>query len=172
MTNSRMSRRRALGLGVAIAIVALATVVGVVIYRGTLGYWDRLEAAATVIGTPSGMKKLFEVREGSTLCFFSCEDAQLIVAFRTRLSRDEACESARAKIDDHFEITPLDFESDPTCMFLARLPSVGGTARLTVAVLTPSQWLAGMDYDSRLERVPELARDESVVTIGMVAGLD
>lgn len=171
MSNLNPSKRRWKSAVVILAI-ALIVVVGLTLYRATLGYWSRLEAAARLIGTPAKMEKLFEAREGTTLCFFSCDDARLIVAFRTQLSRGEACDSARATIDEHFATTPVDVGSDLTCKFLARLPSVGGAARLNVAVLTPSQLRSRIDYQPWLDEVPDLASNESIVTVRMFAGID
>lgn len=122
-----------------LTIVALILVVlggiGWWAYRNTFGIWDRLEATADRLGTPEGLERLYQVREGGVICFVTCGagEAMIVVVYQTELSREEACARVRSRIHSRIAPTkddPRELEGSPDCEFVAYVPAVGSDARM------------------------------------------
>jgi len=125
--SERPARRRRVRLAVALAALVVIGLAAAWIYHGTLGYWQRLEAAVSDFRVPAGFERLGKVREGTTFCVISCDEARITVVLRTNLAPEEACSDLRTAVER--QIGKIE---TPTylawCGWESRLRDVGGDA--------------------------------------------
>jgi len=156
---------------VAIGVVAA----GYFVYRSTIGYWHRLEHAASKIDTPPGMHRLFQTRVGSWFCVVTCEgrDATVDIVFTTRLSKDEACMAFRNEISQSLRIRG-DEEDDESwwCPFTASIPAVKSDAKGGVAYVTADEFRDPIYEPEWFARVRPLRPGESLVFVDLNSGIE
>jgi hypothetical protein len=109
---------------VAICLAIAALLAGWMIYHHTLGYWPRLERSVSNFSVPAGFERLGRVRQGTTFCVVSCNEARITIVLRTAMPPEEACQQLRAAVDRQIEMTetPSDLS---WCGWEARLGDVG-----------------------------------------------
>jgi hypothetical protein len=125
--SERFGRRRRVRLAVALVALVGATFVAASIYHGTLGYWRRLETAVREFRIPADFDRLGKVREGTTFCVISCDEARITLVLRTTLAPNEACGRLRTAVERQIGRTETPGYL-AGCGWEARLPDVGGDA--------------------------------------------
>lgn len=166
-----LGRRTKLALLV-VGLSFVASIGGFLVYRSTLGYWDRLDAVAASIGTPAGMQQVLTARDGTAFCPFSCEEATLSVMFRTRLPIGAACDSLRVAIAEVAPTRAAATPSSAACDLEADLPMVKSDARLFVEILTPEQFRAFKYKPTWFARLRPPVQGEVIAWMVLKSGID
>jgi hypothetical protein len=149
-------------LGIAITGVAYA--------QPYLKIWPRLERAANRFPTQPGMTVVESVREGTTFCPISCDEARITIVYRTPLSPEQACARLRETIDQAVGPT-TNREYLAGCGYEAALPSVFDRA-FVVAGAEPARDLLGGVGPSWKTKIAVPKTDESVAWVQLSSGLD
>lgn len=170
-TGHRSPLRRFWLVGAIVLLAGIALVANRA-YRGTVGYWDRLDAAVARVDPPSGMQRILQAREGTTACVISCDEARSILVLKTRLSPSSACRRIRPVIDRELGKTRDYSPQSGICPFFAKVPSVGRDAN--VRVLTVEREDFSVDYEQRdwFSRVDPPGDGERYVEIVVNSGID
>ena len=99
------------------------------IYHQTLGYWPRLEKSVSNFSVPAGFERVERVREGTTFCVISCDEARITLVLRTTMPPQEACQQLRTAVDRQIEMTKTPSYLS-WCGWEARLDEVGEHATI------------------------------------------
>jgi hypothetical protein len=170
-TRRRFGRKRWIG----IALILVACVAGWTFYRSEFGIRPRLARAASGLHAPADMNRVYRDTQGTTSCFVSCGsqygELHENVIFRTRLSRDAACERTRDEVERDVGPTYAAARLEWWCPFEAHVPSVRKRAKLTVAVINPGDF-ASHQFEPWFDRVRPPESGELLVWVKIGSGLE
>lgn len=155
---------------VAVGGATVVLLAGWTIYNDTLGYWPRLEKSVSNFSVPAGFERVGRVREGTTFCVISCNEARITMVLRTPMPPQEACEQLRTAVDRQIEMTET-----PSylgwCGWQARLDDVGEHATVTGGAEPSRDFMSvrpGWAYASNFEP----PSDGTVAWIEFSSGID
>ena len=160
------SRRR---LTVTVIILGVALAVGVFTYRYWM-LWPRLERAADRFPTPTGFEFVRSVREGTTFCPISCDEARITKVYRASLSVEEACTRLRQTIDRNVGAT-MDRDYLAWCGYEADLNSVSQDASVRAGAAPASELRAGIG-PSWKSKIEISSSNDTVAWVEFSSGLD
>ena len=124
------TRRRRLRFVLAVLAVGVSLAGAAWIYHHTHGYWRRLQRAEQTFRVPPDFQRIGTVREGTTFCVISCDEARITLVLGTTLPPHEACGRLREAVERQIGQTETPAYL-AWCGWEARLRDVGSEAYVT-----------------------------------------